>query len=49
MRYISSRQEWVRKRMRRSDIYSIAGSCVMGKEKLLHAGSCSTGEADEAK
>lgn len=35
--------------MRGNDIYSIAGSCVMGREKVHHIGNRYTGEADEAK
>lgn len=39
----------VRARMRGNDIYSIAGSCVMGREIVHQTQSCYTGEADEAK
>ena len=37
--------------MRGNDIHSIAGSCVMGREKkkVHHTRSRYTGEADEAK
>lgn len=46
---VSEEFQRARARMRGNDIYSIAGSCVTGREIVHHTLSRYIGEADEAK